>query len=49
MTNGDTFSTSAARVWSHVSDLSRIIDKGDASVGIPPYNGGLFAGAGTPC
>lgn len=48
VTNGDTFSTSAARVWSHVSDLSRIIDKGDASVGIPPYNGGLFAGAGTP-
>ncbi|KIC55951.1 restriction endonuclease [Brevundimonas nasdae] len=48
VTNGDAFSTSAARVWSHVSDLSRIIDKGDASVGIPPYNGGLFAGAGTP-
>lgn len=48
VTNGDAFSATAARVWSHVSDLSRIIDKGDASVGIPPYNGGLFAGAGTP-
>lgn len=48
VTNGDTFSTSAARVWAHVSDLSRIIDKGDASVGIPPYNGGLFSSAGTP-
>ncbi len=48
ITSGDAFSTSAARIWSHVSDLSRIIDKGDASVGIPPYNGGLFAIAGTP-
>ena len=48
VTSGDAFSTSAARIWSHVSDLSRIIDKGDASVGIPPYNGGLFATAGMP-
>jgi len=48
VTSGDAFSTSAARIWSHVSDLSRIIDKGDASVGIPPYNGGLFATGGTP-
>ncbi|WP_294131239.1 hypothetical protein [Sphingobium sp.] len=48
VTSGDAFSTSAARIWSHVFDLSRIIDKGDASVGIPPYNGGLFATARTP-
>jgi hypothetical protein len=48
VTGGDAFSTSAARIWSHVSDLSRIIDKGDVSVGIPPYNGGLFATVGTP-
>lgn len=48
VSNGDAFSATAARVWSHVSDLSRIIDKGDSSVGIPPYNGGLFAGAGMP-
>jgi len=48
VTSGDAFSSSAARIWSHVSDLSRIIDKGDSSVGIPPYNGGLFATAGTP-
>jgi hypothetical protein len=48
VTSGDAFSASAARIWSHVSDLSRIIDKGDASVGIPPYNGGLFATGGTP-
>ena len=48
LTSGDAFSTSAARIWSHVSELSRIIDKGDASVGIPPYNGGLFATSATP-
>ncbi|MCR6733415.1 MAG: hypothetical protein NVV83_04675 [Afipia sp.] len=48
VTNGDAFSTSAARIWSHVSDLSRIIDRGDSSVGIPPYNGGLFATSGAP-
>lgn len=47
VTNGDTFSSTAAKVWAHISDLSRIVDKGDASVGIPPYNGGLFATSGT--
>jgi len=46
VTEGDAFSSSAARIWSHISDLSRIIDKGDAAVGIPPYNGGLFASDG---
>lgn len=48
VSNGDAFSTTAAKVWAHVSDLARIIDKGDASVGIPPYNGGLFGPAGAP-
>lgn len=48
ITSGDAFSSSAARIWSHVADLSRIVDQGDGSVGIPPYNGGLFATAGTP-
>jgi hypothetical protein len=48
VTDGDPFSSSAARIWSHVSDLSRIIDRGDSLVGIPPYNGGLFAAGGTP-
>jgi hypothetical protein len=48
VTSGDAFSTSSARIWSHVSDLSRIIDEGDSSVGIPPYNSGLFATDGTP-
>ncbi|WP_196812812.1 MULTISPECIES: hypothetical protein [unclassified Afipia] len=48
VTDGDPFSTSAARIWSHISDLSRMIDRGDSSVGIPPYNGGLFAAGETP-
>lgn len=46
VSRSDTFSASAARIWGHIADLSRIIDKGDASVGIPPYNGGLFASDG---
>ncbi|MDH7972106.1 hypothetical protein QH494_07895 [Sphingomonas sp. AR_OL41] len=46
LSEGDALSSSAARIWSHISDLSRIIDKGDTSVGIPPYNGGQFASDG---
>ena len=45
---GDTFSTSAARYWSVVDDLSRAIDKGDTSIGLPAYNGGLFNRDETP-
>lgn len=48
VSNGDAFSTSAARIFGHVTDLARIIDRGDASVGIPPYNGGLFGADGAP-
>ncbi len=47
VSEGDALSSSASRIWGHIADLSRIIDKGDASVGIPPYNGGLFSGDGT--
>lgn len=46
VSEGDALSLSATRIWGHIADLSRIIDKGDTSVGIPPYNGGLFAGDG---
>ena len=42
MDMGDTFSAVAARYWSIVDDLWRAIDAGDASIGLPPYNGGLF-------
>jgi hypothetical protein len=39
---GDTFSDTAARYWGAMADLFIAIDKGDASIGLPPYNGGLF-------
>ncbi len=45
---GDTFSASAARYWSIIDDLCRAIDQGDASIGLPPYNGGLFDQQHTP-
>ncbi|MDO8438283.1 MAG: hypothetical protein Q7S69_09050 [Nitrosomonadaceae bacterium] len=38
----DTLSASASRYWQHLTDLFRIIAKGDASIGMPAYNGGLF-------
>ena len=45
---GDAFSTRAARYWSAFDDLCRAIDQGDASIGLPPYNGGLFDRDRTP-
>ena len=39
---GDTFSEAAARYWSAIDDLCRVIEVGDPSIGLPPYNGGLF-------
>jgi hypothetical protein len=45
---GDTFSTTAARYWSVLDDLCRAIDEGDTSIGLPPYNGGLFDPQHTP-
>ena len=44
----DTFSVTAARYWSAIDDLCRIIDDGDSSIGLPPYNGGLFNRKHTP-
>ncbi len=45
---GDVFSTTAARYWSAFDDLCRAIDTGDASIGLPPYDGGLFDRDRTP-
>ncbi|MFX9054126.1 hypothetical protein ABTN50_19475, partial [Acinetobacter baumannii] len=39
---GDTFSSVARTIWNRFADLAEMIDKGDPSVGLPPYNGGLF-------
>ncbi|WP_127966741.1 Eco57I restriction-modification methylase domain-containing protein [Agrobacterium sp. RS6] len=44
----DVFSTTASRYWAVIEDLTRAIDKGDASIGLPPYNGGLFDAERTP-
>ncbi len=38
----DVFSAGANRYYNHLKDLFRIIDQGDAALGVPPYNGGLF-------
>lgn len=38
----DVFSETAARYWGAMADLFMAINQGDASIGLPPYNGGLF-------
>ena len=48
MADEDTFSARAANYWNRLADLFRIIDEGDASIGLPPYNGGLFAPEAAP-
>ena len=42
MDRSDVFSDTSARYWGGLSDLFMAIDLGDASIGLPPYNGGLF-------
>lgn len=44
----DVFSDTASRYWGAMSDLFRAIDQGDSSIGLPPYNGGLFDQDRTP-
>ncbi|MFO7640501.1 MAG: restriction endonuclease, partial [Candidatus Competibacteraceae bacterium] len=36
------FSASAGRCYRSLKDLFQIIGQGDAALGVPPYNGGLF-------
>ena len=48
MAAGDTFSAAASHYYSHLTDLFRQIDRGDESIGLPPYDGGLFAPAAAP-
>jgi len=45
---GDAFSSSSRRFWSQLVDLCRIVDRGEDSLGIPAYNGGLFNTAAAP-
>ena len=42
MAEKDTFSTQATNYYDHLMTLFKLIDKGDPSIGLPPYNGGLF-------
>ena len=44
----DTFSSTASSYYSHLTDLFAQIDQGDPSIGLPPYNGGLFAQDAAP-
>lgn len=48
MKDGDTFSAIATNYYDRLVNLFRIIDSGDPSIGLPAYNGGLFASAATP-
>ena len=46
--NQDAFSTVAASYYDHLTTLCMIIDGGDESIGLPPYNGGLFSSDAAP-
>ena len=48
MTGGRAFSERAANYHNHIAALCDLVDKGDASIGLPPYNGGLFAQQAAP-
>ena len=48
MEQGDAFSGAATSHYDHLMTLCRLIDKGDATIGLPPYNGGLFAAEAAP-
>ena len=42
MADQDAFSATAAHYYNRVTELFRQIDRGDQSIGLPPYIGGLF-------
>ena len=48
MDRGAAFSERASSYYDHLTTLCRLIDRGDASIGLPPYNGGLFAPEAAP-
>ena len=48
MQNRDTFSHIATSYYDHLTTLFRLIDVGDGSIGLPPYNGGLFGAQTVP-
>ena len=48
MDAGAVFSDNASSYYDHLMTLCELIDGGDASIGLPPYNGGLFAPDAAP-
>ena len=48
MADGDTFSASATHYYDRLMTLFRLVDQGDPSIGLPPYNGGLFGSTAAP-
>ena len=48
MQGGAVFSANASSYYDHLMTLFRQIDEGDESIGLPPYNGGLFASEAAP-
>ena len=48
MAADDTYSAIATNYYDHLTTLFKLIDKGDESIGLPPYNGGLFAVEAAP-
>ena len=48
MADDDTYSAIATNYYDHLTTLFKLIDKGDESIGLPPYNGGLFAAEAAP-
>ena len=48
MQTGDTFSSVATNYYDRLNTLFKLIDLGDPSIGLPPYNGGLFAPDSAP-
>ena len=46
--DGVTFSSNATKYYDNLATLFRMIDNGDSSIGLPPYNGGLFADSAAP-
>ena len=48
MQTGDTFSSAATNYYDRLNTLFKLIDRGDPSIGLPPYNGGLFSRDSAP-
>ena len=48
MRDGDVLSSSATDYYDRLMTLFRLVDQGDPSIGLPPYNGGLFGSATAP-